>query len=399
VPPPISGIRLGTVDMTEKINRYLQYESPATPCLVVDVDRVVENYRRLTTAIPGTEIYYAVKANPAPPIIRALAGEGASFDTASIHEIAAVLANGGRAKDITFGNTIKKETDIASAHEMGVGMFAFDADGELEKIARAAPGARVYCRMLLTNTGAGWPTSRKFGCDVEMARDLLIAAADAGLDPYGVSFHVGSQQTDLEQWDIAVARTKLLFTALDQAGIKLSMVNLGGGMAVPYRPDTADAASPVPSLEAGCGAITDAITKHFGNQMPRLIAEPGRALVADAGMISAEVVLISRKGYGDVKRWVYLDIGKFGGLAETMDECIRYRIETERDHRGGAMGPVVLAGPSCDETDVLYDRAGYEMPLDLEVGDRVRILSTGAYTSSYASVGFNGFPPLAEHYI
>ncbi len=356
----------------------------------MDVDRVVENYRHLAGLLPGAEIYYAVKANPAPAVLRALAREGASFDAASIHEIASVLDNGGQPDNISFGNTIKKETDIAAAHDKGIELFAFDAAAELEKLSRAAPSARVYCRLLLTNTGSGWPTSRKFGCDVEMARDLLVAAGEAGLIPYGVSFHVGSQQTDLEQWDIAVARAKLLFTALENAGIKLSMINLGGGMAVPYRDE-------VPSLEMGCGAIASALTRHFGNRMPRIIAEPGRVLVADAGMIAAEVVLISRKGYGDPKRWVYLDTGKFGGLAETMDECIRYRVVTDRD--GGPTGPVVLAGPSCDETDVLYDRAGYEMPLDLAVGDQVRILSAGAYTSSYASVGFNGFPPLAEHYI
>jgi ornithine decarboxylase len=120
-------------------------------------------------------------------------------------------------------------------------------------------------------------------------------------------------------------------------------------------------------------------------------------MVGDAGIIEAEVVLISHKTYGDERRWIYLDIGKYGGLAETMGECIRYSIET--DHDGGATGPVVLAGPTCDETDVIYDRARYELPLDLAVGDRVRIIAAGAYTSSYCSVGFNGFPPMAEHYI
>ena len=386
--------------MTEKIARYLAEKNPATPCLVVDIDRAVDNYRRLAGQLPGTEIYYAVKANPAPAILRALAREDASFDAASVYEIDSALKNGARPDRISFGNTIKKEVDIAAAHDKGIGLFAFDAAAELEKLARAAPGARVYCRLLLTNVGSSWPTTRKFGCDVEMARDLLLAAAEVGLDPYGVSFHVGSQQTDLDQWDVAIARARVLFTLLEDEGVKLSMVNLGGGMAVAYRKEAPGAhgtSATVPSLETGCEAVRDALARHFGNRMPRLIAEPGRALVADAGIIAAEVVLISHKGYGDPRRWVYLDVGRFGGLAETMDECIRYQVETERD--GGPTGPVVLAGPTCDETDVLYDRAGYELPLDLSVGDRVRILSTGAYTSSYASVGFNGFPPLAEHYV
>ncbi|MCZ6449016.1 MAG: type III PLP-dependent enzyme [Alphaproteobacteria bacterium] len=381
--------------MTEKIKRFLAENRLGTPALVVDLGRVVDNYRRLARLLPGAEIYYAIKANPAPPILEALAGLGAHFDAASIFEIRAALAYGAQPARISFGNTIKKEDDIARAARLGIGLYAFDSAGELEKLARGAPGARVYCRLLMTNDSAGWPTSRKFGCDVEMAWDLLVAARRLGLDPYGVSFHVGSQQTDLEQWDIAIARTKLLFTSLQEAGIELAMVNLGGGLPVAYGGGAEG--PPVPTLEFGCRAIADALSRHFGNHLPRVIIEPGRALVGDAGVIEAEVVLISHKGYGDQRRWVYLDIGKFGGLWETMDECIRYSIET--DHHGGASGPVVLAGPTCDETDVLYDRAGYELPLDLAVGDRVRILAAGAYTASYCSVGFNGFPPLAEHYI
>jgi ornithine decarboxylase len=381
--------------MTEKIKQFLAENRPATPALVVDLGRVVDNYRQLARHLPGAEIYYAIKANPAPRILTELAGEGAHFDAASIFEIRLAIAHGVPPGRISFGNTIKKERDIAAAARLGIGLYAFDSAGELEKLARGAPGARVYCRLLMTNDSAGWPTSRKFGCDVEMARDLLVAAQGLGLDPYGVSFHVGSQQTDLDQWDIAIARTRLLFTSLQEAGIELGMVNLGGGMPVAYGGDREE--SPVPTPETGCRAIMDALSRHFGNHLPRVIIEPGRALVGDAGIIEAEVVLISHKSYGDERRWVYLDIGKYGGLAETMDECIRYSIET--GHDGGATGPVVLAGPTCDETDVIYDRARYELPLDLAVGDRVRIIAAGAYTSSYCSVGFNGFPPMAEHYI
>jgi len=381
--------------MTEKIKKFLAENRLATPALVVDLDRVVDNYHRLAWHLPEAQIYYAIKANPAPRILKSLAGEGAHFDAASIYEIREALACGAQPDRISFGNTIKKELDIATAARLGISLYAFDSAVELEKLARAAPGARVYCRLLMTNGSAGWPTSRKFGCDIVMARDLLIEARRLGLDPYGVSFHVGSQQTDLNQWDIAIARARLLFTSLQETGVELSMVNLGGGMPVAYGGDSEG--PPIPTLQSGCQAITAALLRHFGNQPPRVIVEPGRALVGDAGVIESEVVLISRKSYSDERRWVYLDIGKFGGLAETMDECIRYSIET--GHHVGVTGPVVLAGPTCDETDVIYDRARYELPLDLAVGDRVRILATGAYTSSYCSVGFNGFPPISEHYI
>src|SRR5262249_30949240 len=145
----------------------------------------------------------------------------------------------------------------------------------------------------------------------------------------------------------------------------------------------------VPPLEAYAEAVNDAVRKYFGNNIPELIIEPGRSLVGDAGILQAEVVLISQKDEAEDKRWVYLDVGKFSGLAETMDESIKYRIKTPRD--GGATGPVILAGPTCDSADVLYEKTAYEMPLDLEIGDKVEILATGAYTTTYSAVAFNGF--------
>jgi ornithine decarboxylase len=127
------------------------------------------------------------------------------------------------------------------------------------------------------------------------------------------------------------------------------------------------------------------------------MVEPGRYLVADAGVLRSEVVLVSRRSTEDQERWVYLDVGKFHGLAETMDEAIRYRLRTAHD--GGATGPVAIAGPTCDSADVLYEKSAYELPLALAEGDMVDLLAAGAYTTTYSSTGFNGFPPLAEHYL
>lgn len=376
--------------MTDKIRRFLRDQQPATPCLVVDLDVVADNYDRLHRLLPRAEIYYAVKANPAVPVVRLLAERGSCFDTASIHEIDLCLSAGAPASRLSFGNTIKKQSDIAAAFARGVDLFAFDSRAELEKLAAAAPGARVFCRVLMDCAGAEWPLNRKFGCELEMARDLMIEARTLGLDPYGLSFHVGSQQTDLEQWDIAIGRTLMVFTQLNEAGIELRMLNLGGGFPAHYRRD-------VPALEAYADAINRAVERHFGNRMPQLIIEPGRGMTGDAGIIQSEVVLISEKGYHEKRRWVFLDIGKFGGLAETMDESIQYRIRTPHD--GGETAPVVLAGPTCDSADVLYDKADYKLPTALRIGDKIEIHATGAYTTSYSAVGFNGFPPLSEHYI
>jgi ornithine decarboxylase len=374
--------------MTAKITRFLADRQPETPCLVIDLDVVGDTYKAMRRLLPLAQIFYAVKANPAPEVVQRLVKLGSSFDTASRGEIDLVMAQGAKAERISFGNTIKKERDIAYAYERGVRLFAFDSEAELEKLSRVAPGARVFCRILMECAGAEWPLSRKFGCTPEMAATLLGRARDLGLDPYGLSFHVGSQQTDLSQWDAAVARCARMFTALQEANIELRMLNVGGGFPARYR-------KKVKSLDTYADALMGAIRRHFGNKIPEIIIEPGRSMVGDAGMIRSEVVLISRKDKDEDRRWVYLDVGKFGGLIETLDESIKYRITTPRD--GGETGPVTLAGPTCDSADILYENADYQLPLDLAVGDLVDIKSTGAYTSSYCSVNFNGFPPLKTY--
>jgi ornithine decarboxylase len=376
--------------VTSKIARFLSDNAPETPCLVVDLDIIAEAYDLLTRYLSVASVYYAVKANPAPEIVAMLARKGSNFDVASPAEIGLCLGNGAKPERISYGNTIKKERDIAFAYAAGVRLFAFDSEAELEKLARQAPGARVFCRILVSCEGAEWPLSRKFGCAPEMAVALLTRARDLGLDPYGVSFHVGSQQTDLSQWDRAVGAVARMFTLLAETDINLRMVNIGGGFPAQYRGEIA-------SIERYAQAVTDALTRHFGNRLPEIIVEPGRSLVGDAGAIRSEVVLIADKGDGGGKRWVYLDVGKFNGLAETMGESIKYRIEAPG--RSGPPLPVIIAGPTCDSADILYEQTEYRLPADLAVGDKVEILSAGAYTASYASVGFNGFPPLRTYCI
>ena len=375
---------------TQRILDFLATRRPSGPCLVVDLDVVRDNYNAFERALPYSKIYYAVKANPAPEILRLLASQGSCFDTASVAEIEMAMDAGATADRISYGNTIKKERDIERAFELGIRLFAVDCVEEVEKVARAAPGARVFCRVLTDGEGAEWPLSRKFGCVPAMAVDVLRHARDLGLDAYGVSFHVGSQQTDLTAWDRALADAKKVFTALAQEGITLGMVNMGGGFPTRYLRD-------VPAAQAYGEAIFEALSRHFGNRLPETIIEPGRGMVGNAGVIKSEVVLISKKADNDNVRWVYLDIGKFGGLAETMDEAIRYPIATPRD--GDATTPCVLAGPTCDSADVLYEKTPYPLPVSLTIGDEVLIEGTGAYTTTYSAVAFNGFEPLRAYVI
>jgi len=372
---PVSGGRDGRDPMaTQRILDFLATRRPNGPCLVVDLDVVRDNFHAFQKALPDSRIYYAVKANPAPEILRLLAALGSSFDTASVAEIEMAMDAGAPAERISFGNTIKKERDVARAFELGIRLFAVDCVEEVEKVARVAPGARVFCRVLTDGAGAEWPLSRKFGCVPAMAIDVLRHATQLGLDA----------------WDKALADAKGVFAALAEEGIVLKMVNMGGGFPTRYLKD-------VPTAQAYGQAIFGALRKHFGNRIPETIIEPGRGMVGNAGVIKSEVVLISKKADNDNVRWVYLDIGKFGGLAETMDEAIRYPIVTAHD--GSETGACVLAGPTCDSADVMYEKTPYPLPLSLTIGDEVLIEGTGAYTTTYASVAFNGFEPLRSYVI
>jgi ornithine decarboxylase len=376
--------------MTERIREFLRKRREDGPCLVVDLDVVRDNYNAFAKALPDTRVFYAVKANPAPEVLSLLAKLGSCFDTASPAEIEMVLAAGATADRISYGNTIKKERDIARAYALGVRLYAVDCKAEADKVARAAPGSKVFCRILSDCVGAEWPLSRKFGCEPAMAVEVLEHALRLGLEPHGVSFHVGSQQRNQHAWDRALASAAAVFKECGERGINLTMVNLGGGFPTKYTKN-------VPSVKTYGNAIFRSLRKHFGNRIPETIIEPGRGMVGSAGVIEAEVVLVSKKSEEDDVRWVYLDIGKFGGLAETMDESIRYPIKTPRD--GAETSPCVLAGPTCDSADVLYEKEPYMLPVSLEIGDKGLIEGTGAYTATYSSVALNGFSPLKTYHI
>jgi ornithine decarboxylase len=376
--------------MTTRIREFLRKRSEDGPCLVVDLDVVRDNYQAFAKALPDSKVFYAVKANPAPQILGLLAELGCCFDVASVSETEAALAAGATPDRISYGNTIKKESEIAAAARLGVTLFAIDCEAEVEKIARAAPGSRVICRIHCDGSGSEWPLSRKFGCEPAYAADILELAHKRGLRPYGISFHVGSQQHNVEAWDRALASAASVFRACAERGITLSMVNLGGGFPARYVRKT-------PKLESYGKAIFRALRKHFGNAVPETIVEPGRGLVGTAGVIEAEVVLIAKRSPEDEVRWVYLDIGKFHGLAETIDESIRYPIRTPRDRDETA--PCIIAGPTCDSVDVLYQKTPYPLPVSLAIGDKVLIEAAGAYTATYSSIGFNGFPPLRQYVI
>ncbi|MBQ4495937.1 MAG: type III PLP-dependent enzyme [Spirochaetaceae bacterium] len=373
--------------------RFLEFSKEfETPNIVVNLRTIKKNFIQLKDSFPYAHIYYAVKSNPGVPVLKLLDSLGSNFDIASRYELDKVLALNISPDRVSYGNTIKKAADIKYFYEKGVRMFATDSKEDLKTIAKNAPGSRVFVRILVENSAtADWPLSRKFGCHPDMAYDLLVLARDLGLTPYGISFHVGSQQRDIGQWNDAIAKTKYLFESLeDEEGIRLSMINMGGGFPAHY-------IQPTNELKEYASEITRYLQDDFGDDIPMIILEPGRSLVGDSGILTSEVVLISRKNNTALERWVYIDAGKFNGLIETIDESIKYPVITEKD--GGKEGLTIIAGPTCDSMDIMYETEKYRLPVDLKPGDKIYWLSTGAYTSTYASVAFNGFPPLKTYYM
>ena len=373
-------------------SRFLEFSKDIpTPNICINLNTIKNNFEKLKSSFPYTKIFYAIKANPGEPVLKMLSEMGSNFDIASRYELDMIEKFVSDPERVSYGNTIKKACDIKYFYDHGVRMFATDSKDDLKNIAEYAPGSKVYVRILVENSDtADWPLSRKFGCHPDMAYDILVLAKELGLVPYGVSFHVGSQQRDIGAWNDAIAKVKYLFNSLEEEeGIELKMIDMGGGFPASYT-------DPTNELSVYASEITRFLREDFGESLPEIILEPGRSLVGDSGILTSEVILASRKNNTALTRWVYIDAGKFNGLIETLDECIKYPLVTTRD--GGKEGEVIIAGPTCDSMDVMYETTKYKLPVNLKQGDRIYWLSTGAYTSTYASIAFNGFPPIKTYY-
>ncbi len=342
------------------------------PALVLDLARVRRNARRFTAALPSVRPHYAVKANPDARVLRALAQEGAGFEIASPAELDLLQAIGVPAHEVFYSNPVRAADAIEYAARQGVEWFVFDCAQELAKFARIKPDAKLYLRIETSNEGSDWPLSGKFGAGDADLDPIIAEAQRLGLDIAGVTFHVGSQCRNPENWRTGIRRARAVFSRLQAAGLRPRLLDLGGGFPVPLT-------KPVPTIDA-IGALIRQELQAFDGPL-RVIAEPGRFLVADAGCFIAHVIgTATRNG----KRWMHLDAGVFGGLYETT-EGLRYELRTSR---GGPAVPWCVAGPTCDSVDVcMRDQL---LPEDVVAGDTIYVLNAGAYTTAYASA-FNGF--------
>ncbi len=362
-----------------------------TPFLMVNLNVVRKNFLELKRLFPYAKVYFAVKANPAVEVLELLRDLGSSFDIASVYELDRVLSLGVEPERLSYGNTIKKVSEIRYFYERGVRLFATDNIGDLRNIAKEAPGSKVFFRILTEGAEtADWPLSRKFGCHPDMVYELIGEAKRLGLIPWGTSFHVGSQQRDIGAWDSAIAKVRYIFDSAEEEGVKLGMINMGGGFPANYICKT----NPI-GLYAS--EITRFLQEDFGDDFPEVILEPGRSLVAEAGVLVTEVVMITQKSFHSMDKWLYVDTGKFNGLIETWDEAMRYPIASNRI--GDECEDYIIAGPTCDSQDIMYEFYRPPLPRNLKPGDRLFWLTTGAYTGSYCAVEFNGFPPLKTVFI
>jgi len=349
-------------------------EPKRTPVLLLDTEGVKRKYLKVKYNFAEFNVYYAVKANDHESVIRALAELGSGFEVASCAELRKVLRLGASAERVISSNPVKPPEFIDYAYREGVRAFAVDSFAEVEKIKRVAPRSRVYVRIAVPNEGSDWPLSRKFGVDVEKALDILLLANESGLVPYGITFHVGSQCNNLRNWFIAVKLSARLWEMARSKGLKLQMLNIGGGIPVRYNYEAL-------SVEDIAYYVKGLLRKYFPVQPYELQIEPGRGIVGDQGVLVSRVIGKAERGN---ERWLYLDTGVFNGLAEALGG-IRYPIYVRRE---GELKEWVIGGVSCDSMDVVA--RGVYLP-EPEVGDYVYILSAGAYTTVYASE-FNGFP-------
>ena len=343
------------------------------PVLLIDTAIVREKARRFKAAMPRVRPHYAVKANPDARVLKTLMEEGAGFEIASIAELDILLALGVPAAEVFYSNPVKSRDYIAYAAAKGVEWYAIDSLEELHKAQAVKPDVKLYLRIDTPNIGSDWPLGGKFGAHAAEVRDILAAAAKAKADLAGVAFHVGSQCRNPENWRVAIEKSRAVFDQMLKLGLKPRLLNIGGGYPVRH-------VKPIPCIEV-IGEVVNRALQAFPVEV-RVIAEPGRYMVSDAGYFVCRIVGTARRAG---KRWMYLDAGLFGGIIETT-EGLKYKIRTDRS---GPDVPWTVAGPTCDSIDVVM--RDELLPSDLQEGDFFYIRNAGAYTTAYAS-NFNGFP-------
>ena len=356
----------------DKVWDFLNNSGEAPPYLLMDKEAITAKALLIGKHIRNSRAFYAVKANPDRQLVNIFKDYGIGFEVASEGELDMLISMGISPERIITSNTVKTPSFIERAFAYGVRYFALDSAAEVKKLAKHAPGSHIYIRLSVPNEGSEWPLSKKFGVETEPAYELLMMAGEYGLDPAGITFHVGSQCTNIYNWDTALDKARVLWDMAADSGLQPKLLNIGGGYPVNYTKCVVDIAT-----------IEKRVDRILNEKFPkdtRVFIEPGRAIVGDAGFFVSTVIGKAKRGD---ENWLYIDVGVFSGLMESVGG-IKYTYIVESDQPTQKW---TVAGPTCDSFDVMDQAVELSEP---EVGDRLIILTGGAYTTSYASV-FNGF--------
>ncbi len=358
-----------------KVFRYLDKERIETPFLLIDSSKVKEKTSLIGHYINNARVFYAVKANPDVAIVKFLNKLKMGFEISSEGELDILSTLRVKPERIISSNPVKSLKFLNMAASYGISYFSFDSAYEIEKIAKIVPDSNVYVRLSVPNEGSEWPLSKKFGVELDEALDLLCYAQKKRLNPVGITFHVGSQCTNIYNWNIALDKAKTLWDMAEKKKIKLNLLNIGGGYPITYTKH-------VISIEAIERNVNNLIYKRFPKET-EIHIEPGRAVIGDAGILVTSVIGKAKRGDDE---WLYLDVGVFNGLMESIGG-IKYSYIVESYKHVRYRKQWTIAGPSCDSFDIIDSNVTLPEP---NVGNLVLILSSGAYTVSYASE-FNGF--------
>ncbi len=354
-----------------------------TPFLIFDLDSIKKKLKEIEKSIDGIEVFYAVKANDHERILEVLHKEGSSFEISSLPELKKLQKIGVSASKIICMNPIKDEEFLKEMEKFGIKIMAYDSKDEVDKIAKYTPSAELVVRVNVTNEGSDWPLTKKFGVDGPEVVPLLRYAVKRKLKPIGITFHVGSQCLNKNNWGSALYECEVLWKQAKRLGIEFNFLSLGGGLPIQHTKKT-------PSIKEIGGSINKIIQSNFGTKdgKLKLTIEPGRGLVGDSAIMVTKVVGKAKRGN---EEWVYIDAGVFNALMETIQD-FKYELKTKRD---GRRKVVTIAGPSCDSVDIPFKNT---LLPEVKTGDYVYIINTGAYTTVYAAA-FNGFDTPSVYFI
>jgi ornithine decarboxylase len=363
---------IGSKSTIQKVLRFLKNSKLEPPYLLMDKSKIKEKVNSLGKKIKNSKVFYAVKANPDTKILKLINSLGIGFEIASEGELNILASIGVSKERIISSNPVKSYRFLRIASSYGVSFFAIDSKDEIQKLHDYSPGCNVYVRLSVPNEGSEWPLTKKYAVELDVAEELLLYAKKKGLNPVGITFHVGSQCTNIYNWNTALDKAKTLWDRAKKKGLKLSILNIGGGYPIRYTKNVVD----IETIDMNAHQL---IYEKFPKNT-QIFIEPGRAVVGDAGVFVSRVI-------GKAKRadenWLYIDVGVFNGLMESVGG-IKYSYIVDGSKR---VKKWTLAGPSCDSFDVIDKNLFLPEP---EVGNLILILSSGAYTVSYASE-FNGF--------